>query len=386
MKYTIGILLAAAAVGGCSKTTTSVQTTQSTDTAVTNLGSMAVGDVRVLTFDQVKNGLDIPASPASAQYALVVANASGDTGSAPQYTVLGNLGVPAPASEKAGSVARQLPRPAFTSIGGQRGRRFQAGLRSYEQHHLHLQAARNLQTSRALLPESVPVGTVPTVGSEYQFNVPTGSTDPCTQYATVTGRVVDVSSTAIIVADTAAPANGFTTADYDSIGSEIDKYIYPTEVGYYGPFTDIDQNGHIIVLYTPSVNKLTPAGTAKTNGYVAGFTFAGDFFPATSEASGGCPESNQGEIVYLMTPDPTGEYGNTFSTAMVRQTTRSTAAHELQHAINAGNRIVDGAPALETAWLDEALSSLAEDDVGRDELGIGDLQTLTLNDMMNMDT
>jgi len=61
-------------------------------------------------------------------------------------------------------------------------------------------------------------------------------------------------------------------------------------------------------------------------------------------------------------------------------------AHELQHAISDGIHFENPAVTdFESAWLDEALSSLAEDNVGRAELGYSDLQTLSLTTMRNMD-
>ena len=62
-----------------------------------------------------------------------------------------------------------------------------------------------------------------------------------------------------------------------------------------------------------------------------------------------------------------------------------TMAHEFQHAINAGRRIVSHNRLIESAWLDEALSSFGEDVVGRAELGIADLQTITLAAAESMD-
>lgn len=338
------------------------------------LDAMRVGDVRTLTYTDAQNGLTIPDSLASAVYAVIVANVAGDWGSVSQLAATGDRVVGLPTETQVPST-----RPAAQG--------FEARLRAYEQTQLMRRTVQPPTTSVApLFPRRanrVPAGTVPTVGAQYTFNVPGNDADLCNHFDTVTATVRTVSAHAIILVDNRALDNGFTTASYDSIAAEFDTYTYPTEAEYYGTPTDIDHNGHVYMLFTPSVNALTPHGVADSLGFVGGYTFAGDFLPPSGTVS--CAESNQAEIFYLMVPDATGQYGNVFSPATVRLDTRSTVAHEFQHAINAGIRLAAGATVLESAWLDEALSSMAEDNVGRAEAGYGNLQKLSLSDMQGMD-
>jgi hypothetical protein len=145
--------------------------------------------------------------------------------------------------------------------------------------------------------------------------------------------------------------------------------------------TDVDANGHVIILFTGEINKLTPAGQSS---FIGGFFFAGDFFPTTGTQPGTfCAQSNGAEIFYLLAPDPTGRFNNVRTTSSVRQGTRGTIAHEFQHMINAGNRFLDqNQCCFESTWLDEALAHFAEDAVGRVQRGFTDLQTLTLSDLV----
>jgi hypothetical protein len=76
-------------------------------------------------------------------------------------------------------------------------------------------------------------------------------------------------------------------------------------------------------------------------------------------------------------PDPTGIHSSPRQVADVREKTRGTVAHEFEHMLNAGSRLVGNASAFETVWLDEALAHMAEEFVGRAKLGVSDLAELT---------
>lgn len=353
---------------------------------------MNVGDVRVLTFSAASGGLHIPAAQASAQYAVILGNVAIDRGSMPSYAVHGDWLVP----QLNGPVADYFP-----PIGGQtfrappgvnvRGAMFEAALRRFERTSLpslHQTTATGAAVAANRLPPAPSRAIAPPVGSAMSIKVltPAGFNGEnslnCSSggFTTTTGTVRAVGTHAIVVSDNTSPAGGFSTADYQAVADEFDSLIYPTDVSYFGTPTDIDNNGHIIIYYTPAVNKLTPSGQADVSGYVGGFFFAGDLYPPSGINS--CASSNQGEIFYLLAPDPNRTFGNTFSTSFVRQVTRGTVAHEFQHMINSGNRFLMPATVqFETTWLDEGLAHFAEDAVGRARAGYGDTQTVTYNDI-----
>jgi hypothetical protein len=200
---------------------------------------------------------------------------------------------------------------------------------------------------------------IPAVGDKTSFKVP----KTCSNFTTVTATVRYISTRAIIYTDDAAPPGGFADSDFQAIGTEFDTLIYPTDTDYFGTPLDLDNNQRVIILYTPEVNKLTPAGNS--GGFVGGFFFGGDLFP--SSGAGSCAQSNVGELFYVLAPDPNGVInGNKRTTADVRQGTRGTIAHEFQHMINASERIRSPiVQELEDVWLDEALAHFAEDLNGR---------------------
>ena len=211
----------------------------------------------------------------------------------------------------------------------------------------------------------------PVVGQVVTINAPgLGANDsPCDDFSALRGRVMYISQKAIIVQDTTSPANGFTTTDFQSIGAEFDDLIWRTDTTYFGNPSDSDVNTRIVVFYTPYVNKATPRNSGSI---LAGFFWAGDLFPR-----GECAQSNQGELFYLLVPDPTGTFSSARQVSDVRERTRGTVAHEFEHMINAGVRIRTGASALEEVWLDEALAHFAEEMVGRAKLGATDREELT---------
>ena len=195
------------------------------------------------------------------------------------------------------------------------------------------------------------------VGAQLAFN--TQGTQACTNPSMRTGRVVAVTQYAVIVADTANPANGFTDAEYREIGDAFDRIVHPLVTRNFGTPSDIDSNGgRSIIFFTRAVNELTAAGSQSV---VGGFFFARDLFPKTG--SGSCAGSNEGEMFYMLVPDPSGVVnGNVRTKAVVQRQTVGVLAHEYQHLINASRRLfINDAAEWEDAWLNEGLSHIAEE-------------------------
>ena len=395
VKSLFGVLSVAALLVACADSAVA-PIAGTPDPVLSDLGSMNVGDVRTLTFSAASAGLTIPAALQSAQFAVILGNANVNAGTVGNYGVRGDWfapSTPGPAADLLPPTQHELTAPPIMS----RGAEFEASLRSFERNHLPRPGGQIAPGSSAAANRMVPnparaTNPPPAVGSTIPFKVLTQagfsgvSTSACSAkgFVSTLGSVKYVSQHAIVVSDVDSPPNGFTAADFQAVGDEFDQLIYPTDVGYFGMPTDLDNNGRIFIYYTPAVNKLTPAGQAGKTGYVGGFFFAGDLYPPTSA---GCLASNQGEIFYLLAPDPTGVNGNSFSTGFVRQITRGTVAHEFQHMINSGNRytspVVEN---FEATWLDEGLAHFAEDAVGRVKAGFADDHAVGYDDINQLDT
>jgi hypothetical protein len=243
---------------------------------------------------------------------------------------------------------------------------FDARLRALERRDLRklLPGARawrtGATTSSALRPSFASIPNPIAVNDKVSLN--TNPLTSCSDPQMRGGRVVAITQRAIVIADTLNPPNGFTDAEYQSIGVTFDTLVYDLDVQNFGAPSDIDGNGRIAMFFTSSVNAITPQGSQSI---VGGFFFARDLFPKTStQQFEGCATSNTGEMFYLLVPDPTGSVNSNIRTkTQVSRIVISTTAHEFQHLINASRRMYVNTSAqdFEEVWLNEGLSHVAEE-------------------------
>jgi len=126
----------------------------------------------------------------------------------------------------------------------------------------------------------------------------------------------------------------------------------------FGEESDVNSDGRFDVLATPIVNGLSGSSASITTGY----WFARDLYNVE--------DSNQREIFYMAVPDPSGEYGARISVDFaLSNIMRGVLPHEFQHMINYNQRVNVEGVSSEAAWLNEALSHLAEDIYERDDDG-----------------
>lgn len=195
---------------------------------------------------------------------------------------------------------------------------------------------------------------VPSVGSTRTFRVL--SSETTNAFASVTARLAFAGASVLIYIDTLAPTNGFTTDQLQAFGTLFDQTLYPIDTAAFGSPSDVDANGHVIMLMTPAVNGLTRASDCGTSGFVAGFFNEEDLGGSAND-----PNSNHGEIFYSIVPDPLGTVSCTHSVANVGLAVPSTFMHELQHLISFSQHVVVHNSQPEYGWLDEGLSIVAEE-------------------------
>ena len=205
------------------------------------------------------------------------------------------------------------------------------------------------------LPTSPGVATVapPALGSLRTFAVCADLN--CVTFDTVTARAQSVGAHVVIYVDTLAPANGLDAADIDTLQQVFDTHVYSVDTAAFGSVSDVDSNGVVLTLMTPVVNRSVTAAECSAGGFVTGF-----FYPGDLDSIPGSP-SNHGEIFYTVVADPNGALSCAHTQADVKSFLPSTFLHELQHVISFNQHVLirNGNP--EDIWLDEALSSLAEE-------------------------
>lgn len=334
----------------------------------------AIGDVVLLSAGANAADACIGANTAGAEFALVAINANPSFGTTVSVDALA-LGVGAAPSivatlasefRSAGALSAVAQPPAAlasTTVDAQNDGGFERALRVRERSELAAYTASARDQFGASASQSGTLAAqvaAPVVGSTISLNAQALSA--CSQPNTRTGRVAAVSDRAIIVVDTENPTGGYTDDEFAAIAATFDTLTYPIDVEYFGEPTDISGTGRITLFYTSAVNQLTPAGA----GYVVGgFFFARDLYPKTARNGlPACAGSNERELMYLLVADPNGAInGNRRSKADATRLNRTTLAHELQHLINAGRRLLvtPGAALNEEVWLDEGLSHIAEE-------------------------
>ena len=291
----------------------------------------------------------------------LVANASTDS---VEYLVTPQLATDVPGSASPFQVlgdAMLAPSAAAAAQHGvalQPGERFHSFLRSAE-------ARRDWRVRPALTaaggarrPRSVHRAP-PVTGSTSQFTV-CAALD-CARYDTVTATARAVRANVAIYVDAAAPASGLDSTDLQSLAAVFATRLYPIDTTAFGRESDLDGNGVVVVLMTPTVNALVPAGQCGTNGFVSGFFLGMDLDPAFAAD----PRSNRGEIFYSLVADPTGVHSCGHTRDDVRRLAPVTFVHEFQHMISFNQHVLLRGGSGEAMWLNEGLSHFAEELGGR---------------------
>ena len=260
--------------------------------------------------------------------------------------------MPAASANRLGALANMLESPIAPGRPGARQRAFSQALRA-KARRMATSGTWRASTIRATRAsaELVPV---PPVGSVRSFSVL--ANEVTSTFKTVGARLAYAGNNVLVYLDTLTPANGFTSAQLQAYGTLFDQTLYPIDTAAFGPPSDIDQNAHVIMLMTPTVNALTSKADCATLGFVAGFFEEEDLGAGASD-----PNSNQGEIFYSVVPDPTGSVSCAHTADDVGFAVPATFLHELQHLISYSQHVVNHGGLPEYGWLDEGLSIVAEE-------------------------
>ena len=159
----------------------------------------------------------------------------------------------------------------------------------------------------------------------------------------------------IVVTDNQNPEGGYTQEELQGIADFIDAQIFARHEEHFGNFTDVDNNGRLVVVVSTRVNEI---------GGLLGFVRGADFFSPQS-----CATSNVGEFLYLITPDPTVPANDFRNKANALADLPRLSAHEITHVVQVGRRLIAGRPGLPT-WAVEGQAVLGEEITARGVLGL----------------
>jgi hypothetical protein len=354
--------LLAIALGACGGDSGPTGTTSRQSCGST--GIIALTTLQSATLD-CSTGTVIQLTGGGAHYLVVPEFATGNvTNKATSYVIADSDAVPAPVGQVIASrapfasMSASAARAASLAPGALQ-RRFDAALRATARNALATgqwarpTASTGSSAARASVATSLAV--IPPAGSIRTFHVINTFDASHPTYATVNAKLLFIGANTLVYVDTMAPANGFNTSQLNAFGQQIDQTFYTIDVNAFGPPSDVDGNGRVIVLLSPVVNALSPSAQCSTEGYIAGFFFGLDLSGA------GNANSNQGEIYYGLVPDPSGTVSCAHSVSTVASIAPGTFLHELQHMINYSQHVVVHGGAAEEGWLDEGLSIVAQE-------------------------
>ena len=328
-------LLAAVLAAGCNDQPAAPR-------AVVGDVTLAPGEYAMFTGSRAAGPLRFPAAgPAGAEYLVVGQFATARADLSSTFSLAGSLPVtPAP------------PQPAPAPAALPAAVRFHDAIRRMDE-----AAAR---ASLRLPPEpAAPARTSspPAVGSPRTFRV--CATLDCASTVNVNATAQVVGEHSAVYLDQAAPSvGGFTSNDLQQLATQFDTDLYPLDTLAFGAPSDVDGNGVVIILLTPRVNALVGRPDCQSS-FVTGFFLASDLAPATRASY------NDGEVFYAMVPDASGSVSCPHPAAQVRQLIAPTFIHEFQHMISFNQHVLVRRGAIETLWLNEAMSHLAEELGGR---------------------
>ena len=268
-----------------------------------------------------------------------------EQGTSEPYQLIGAAGAVAVRAGARTAAAR----PALSTRQGTSARAFHARLRGMER----IAAAEAARAPAALSAARATVAP-PVPGDKRTFNVladgnATGNKP--SDYVQVTGTVGYVGTHTAIYLDDAAPAPTYSSGDLQAIGSMFDDQLYPIDTTAFGRESDIDGNGLVLILLTDRVTKLVSCSGGSV---VVGFFLPFDLSPAHVG-------SNAGEVFYGLVPDGSCNIGVSDAKASLPPV----VIHEFQHMISYNQHVLTRGGAPEQTWLNEGLSSFAEELGGR---------------------
>lgn len=141
-------------------------------------------------------------------------------------------------------------------------------------------------------------------------------------------------------------------SDVAAIVDRFDRHIAPLDHAFFGrpddgSGRDFDRNGVVTLLLTSQVGQVSPLGAD-----LVGFFLSDDLIDVSMP--GAPAHSNGSDILYMQPPGP----------GISLDALSGTIGHEYQHLINYTSKVLRQSSERETVWLDEGISTFAEEMLG----------------------
>jgi hypothetical protein len=194
----------------------------------------------------------------------------------------------------------------------------------------------------------------------YVLKTTTGNQDAASSYAYITATLRYTGTKCLVYSDNDTLATGnFSQANINEFGQKYDNSIEATNVSYFGPYSDVDGNGKLIMLVTPVVNRLDEGCLPQCScGFIAGFFNPRDLYASPPVPAG---TTNHAEIIYLLAADPTGVWDCQFPVTETASENLGTIPHEHEHLTSFSWRIFHEGGTTQVTWLEEGMAHMAED-------------------------
>ncbi len=299
-------------------------TTAAETNAANSVSEMSAGDFYVIQFDAGNATVAFDGADSSAEYQLII-----------QTTTSASSSVTLASSNEAVDPVEL----------------FNESLRDRE-----VELSQNAEPGFADLSVTKAVSKV-VVGDTNTFRV-LSSISSSTSYNEVEATVECVGDEHIaLYVDNELPEDNLDSTDIETLCEQF-EYAVATEIDLIGEPSNIDGDNRVAVLITPAVNRLGASG----GGIITGFFYASDLYARSSISN---PTSDEMEVVYILAPDPNGDYG----TAITKEFAMSNlmpavVPHEVQHLISYNQHVFVNSGGSEESWLNEAMSHFVEDLTG----------------------
>lgn len=193
---------------------------------------------------------------------------------------------------------------------------------------------------------------IPSEGEERTFRVLSSLTS-VSSYVEVDTEARCVGDRVVLYVDTRVSSDELSSEDIASLCAQYDD-VAEREIAMLGEPSDVDNNGgRTGIVVTPQINYLGALG----GGIITGYFFASDLHAQTTSNK----VSNEGEFVYVLAPDPTGQWGTPISNEFAMSNLLAAVfPHELLHLLVYARKVLEVGAAPESSWLNEAMAHTME--------------------------